>query len=250
MAEPDSKATTPKRDPAALSSEYHKARKQLMLWAGILFIWELIGVDLHQAIATGGNIGAIVNSLKSPEAVPWALLILVGYFVFKLHVEWRQCSETRRQVREARMDYYSAWIVSIAAIALYFGQKISSAQFADLLRRPRVITFSLFGIVLGFAIAWAISALRKPFRIPSKFANSPYMRNAVILSGLVTGLVPILVTLVVLVIIWRWREPTSWAWAALGATVSILLSALFSASPGSYLRQWKERFASRFFLRE
>jgi len=34
------------RDPQALTPEYHKARKQLMLWAGTLFVWQFIGIDL------------------------------------------------------------------------------------------------------------------------------------------------------------------------------------------------------------
>lgn len=74
----------PPRDPQALSIEYHKARKQLMLWAGILFIWELVGIDLEKAKESGGNAGAIISAIKSPQAVPWVLLILVVYFAFKL----------------------------------------------------------------------------------------------------------------------------------------------------------------------
>src|SRR5260370_41071687 len=105
MSEAEASPVKPKRDPAALSSEYHKAHKQLMLWAAILFIWELVGVDLNKAIATGGNIGAIVNSIRSPQAVPWVLLILVGYFAFKLRVEWLQSRAARREIREAKHDY-------------------------------------------------------------------------------------------------------------------------------------------------
>ena len=119
------------REPRALSSEYHKARKQLMLWAGILFIWELIGVDLNRASEAGGNIGTIINSIKSPQAIPWVLLVLIGYFIVKLRIEWRQCSEARRQVREAKQDYYMAFIIAGVACVLYFGQAIIHIQFAD-----------------------------------------------------------------------------------------------------------------------
>jgi hypothetical protein len=58
----------PARHPKELSSEYHKAHKQLMLWATILLIWELIGVDLGKAKDAGGTIGPIVAALKSPQA--------------------------------------------------------------------------------------------------------------------------------------------------------------------------------------
>ena len=36
-----------------------------MLWAGILLIWELVGVDLEKAKDAEGNVGAIVKSIKS-----------------------------------------------------------------------------------------------------------------------------------------------------------------------------------------
>src|SRR6185295_11453046 len=103
----------PVREPQALSSEYHKARKQLMLWAGILFIWELVGVDLEKAKEVGGNAGAIITAIKSPQAIPWVLLILVAYFLFKTTVEWYQCNKSRRTVRASRIDFGSALFISV-----------------------------------------------------------------------------------------------------------------------------------------
>src|SRR5206468_11808170 len=96
------------REPRALSTEYHKARKQLMLWAGILFIWELVGIDLEKAKEAGGNAAAIIGAIKSPQAVPWVLLILVGYFLFKVIIEWYQCSKAPREVVVARIDFRSS----------------------------------------------------------------------------------------------------------------------------------------------
>src|SRR6266404_3943523 len=101
-------APEPKPHPRELSTEYHKAHKQLMLWAAILLIWELVGVDLSKAKDAGGNIGPIVTALKSPQAVPWALLGLVGYFLFKCSIEWAQCHVERRKLRFARADFISA----------------------------------------------------------------------------------------------------------------------------------------------
>lgn len=124
----------PKPEPRALSTEYHKARKQLMLWAGILLIWELVGVDLEKAKDAEGNVGALVKSIKSPQAIPWVLLILVAYLLFKVTVEWYQCSADRRSLRVSRIDFFSAWIVSLVAYVLYVGQAISRVQFADLLQ--------------------------------------------------------------------------------------------------------------------
>ena len=143
------------RDPKALSPEYHKAHKQLMLWSAILFIWELVGIDLSKAKEAGGNVGPIFTVLKSPQAVPWVLLLLVGYFFFKCVVEWGQCDANRRKVRYARIDFISALSVSTAAIALYITQAISHVQLADLLQTPKaesLITGMFIGAVVTFTI--------------------------------------------------------------------------------------------------
>ena len=145
------------RNPQALSSEYHKARKQVMLWAGILLAWALVGVDLAKAEATGGNIGAIITAIKSPQAIPWVLVILVAYFLFKVTVEWYQCSEARRGIRVARVDFLSAWIVALMAYALYFGQTISRVQFADVVQavgRDRILSTLLGAILVLTAVAF------------------------------------------------------------------------------------------------
>lgn len=153
----ESPAYSFKREPRALTSEYHKARKQLMLWAAILFIWELIGIDLERAQQSGGNAGAIIGAIRSPQAVPWALLILVGYFAFKLRIEWRQCSESRREVREAKIDYYSACIVAAAASILYFAQAISHIQVVDALQKPGAKRAVIFGAYLGLAVTMCVT---------------------------------------------------------------------------------------------
>lgn len=138
----------------ALSSEYHKAHKQLMLWSTILFIWELVGVNLDKAKDAGGNIGPVVTALKSPQAVPWVLLTLVLYFLFKCSVEWAQCHVERRKVRFARVDFYSAWLVALASIALYAVQAFSRIQLANAVTPVRVFSFELaFFSFLGFLLA-------------------------------------------------------------------------------------------------
>src|SRR2546421_4910775 len=86
------------REPRNLSTEYHKAHKQSLLWAAILLFWELVGVDLNQAKQADGNIGALLKSIGSTQAVPWVFLILVGYFLFKLTVEWVQCNQARKRL--------------------------------------------------------------------------------------------------------------------------------------------------------
>ena len=146
-------SSKPKSEPRALSTEYHKARKQLMLWAGILLIWELVGVDLEKAKDAEGNVGALVKSIKSPQAIPWVLLILVAYLLFKVTVEWYQCSADRRSLRVSRIDFFSAWIVSLVAYVLYVGQAISRVQFADLLQSSNKWQCLFTGCISGASSA-------------------------------------------------------------------------------------------------
>lgn len=144
------------REPQALSSEYHKARKQLMLWAGILFVWELVGIDLEKAKETGGNAGAIITAIKSPQAIPWVLLILVAYLLFKTTIEWHQCSFARRQLRVSRVDFVSAWVVSLGAYVLYVFQAVKKVQVADVVQGGGTPFSTLFTLPLSFMVVFQL----------------------------------------------------------------------------------------------
>lgn len=132
-------------DPKALTPEYHKAHKQVMLWSAILLFWELVGIDLEKAQDAGGHIGSLLKSIKSPQAVPWVLVILVGYFLFKVTVEWYQCNQERRTIRVSMADILSAWSVSLLSYALYVYQAINRVQFADGISKTNL------GILVGIA---------------------------------------------------------------------------------------------------
>lgn len=164
----------PARDPQALTSEYHKARRQLMLWAGILFIWELVGIDLEKAKEVGGNAGAIITAIKSPQAVPWVLLILVGYFLFRFTIEWYQSTADRRKMRVAKIDFFSCWFITLLAYTLYVGQTIRQVQFANLSGRYAILQFSLIiveTIAIGLAIWHIIGQQGRLLRMATWFRS-------------------------------------------------------------------------------
>jgi len=209
----------PKRDPASLSSEYHRAHKQLMLWSAILFIWEFVGIDLEQAKSAEGYAGAVVKSLKSPQAVPWVLLILVVYFLFKCSVEWAQCHVDRRKVRFARVDFISALLVSGAAIALYVGQTISRLQFANVVAEAgRFNSISLgwaLGLALGMLIAFALgSYLRKRWYFTGMSGRRRPMLVAFIAAPIMT------LTLAITMLV---RQRVNWIFVLVGLIVGIPL---------------------------
>lgn len=160
-------------EPRPLSNEYHRARKQLLLWAGILLIWELVGVDLDKAKDAQGNIGVVVKSIKSPQAVPWVLVILVGYFLFKVTVEWQQCTKARRALRASKTDFISGWIVALLAVAFYIGQSISQVQFADLVKsNPRETLAAVYGGIAGATLLVYGLNLKHWFRDRSRSAST------------------------------------------------------------------------------
>lgn len=201
------------RDPQSLTPEYHKARKQLMLWAAVLFVWELVGIDLEKAKEAGGSTGALIGALKSPQAVPWVLLVLTLYFIFKLRIEWGQCNQTRRNVVESRLDYYSAFTVAGAALTLYIIQTISRAQVANLVQVPTSRSNSLLaGTMLTMGVAWCGYFLWERFALHTKKRNDLILIAA---FGIAIGALP-MVTLL------RLRSP-QWRYLLLGAGIGAII---------------------------
>jgi len=214
MSEQEAKKQEPKREPRAakpLSPEYHKAHKQLMLWAGILFIWELVGIDLTKAENAEGNVGAMVKAIKSPQAIPWVLLVLVGYFLFKINIEWSQCDTARRKTWGPRADFISAWVVSLLAYALYIYQAISQIQFADVLQNSDKVRSVMYGFVTGMM-----------FSMAAFIYLAWYRRN---IKGLQKKLVIYIslampVTLIILIVLRR--LPISWPFLLIGVVGGII----------------------------
>lgn len=94
-----------------LSDEYHKSRKQLVLWSAILITWEVVGFDHSKLNGTAGDVFVAIR----PEAVPWILAAVVAYFSFRMLVEWAQCSEERRQLTASMLDVRAAAFIAGAA---------------------------------------------------------------------------------------------------------------------------------------
>jgi hypothetical protein len=131
-----------------------------MLWSAILFIWELVGIDLEKAKEAGGNAGALIGSIKSPQAIPWALLILIAYFLFKCSVEWYQCSKARRDLLVSKVDFVSAWVFPLLAYALYAYQGVRQVQLADRLQNTSIGLLPIIFPLLAWPIFQGIQRLR------------------------------------------------------------------------------------------
>lgn len=131
--------------PDAMTDAYHKARRSYGLFSGLLIAWELIGIQVNASPFSDFNV-----TLKSPEAAPYILIALVGYYAFRLTIEWYQCDSSRRALKVSRVDFFIAHSLGIVAVGLYAIQRGLGLQLADQLREspPYWIVFGLTSSIL------------------------------------------------------------------------------------------------------
>jgi hypothetical protein len=110
-------------DKPHLSSEYYKARNKYNLFSGLLFAWELIGIEIKETPIEKINI-----TLKSPDAAPYALIVILCFYAFRFSIEWHQSDKTRRDLIQSKIDYFSSHFISIAAISLFLIQSALNNQ--------------------------------------------------------------------------------------------------------------------------
>ena len=134
-----------------LSEAYQKARRQYALFSGLLIAWELIGFELPNKVelVKGGNL-----IIKSPQAAPWVLIVLVLYFAGRTTLEWYQCSEDSRGLRASLIDFRSAHLIGLFALGLYSVQKLLQIQVATKVSEHEttanwVIMGAMIGVGLG-----------------------------------------------------------------------------------------------------
>ena len=170
----------PQKNPP-LSDQYHKTRRQLMLWSGILFAWELIGIDLEKLKDVGGNAGAAITAIKSPQAIPWVLSILILYFTFRCVIEWNQCDAERRRHAASQIDFLFSFAVAIAAISLYVSQHLFSIRVAE--KVTNLLSFE--SIVIGWTsfLGSSLMSLILISRI-TKYKFELFVRKLFIFGGI------------------------------------------------------------------
>jgi hypothetical protein len=143
---PPATSNAPKLEIPELGKGYRDARKLYTLLAALLFGWELIGLEISPE-----PIQSLKLTLKSPQAVPYVLIVLLFYFAFRFTVEWYQTSESRRSILVSRIDYVVSHAIAIAAVTLYVIQTLLKIQLANSPER-------LSSIMTGFGSPIAIWA--------------------------------------------------------------------------------------------
>ncbi len=134
---------------STLSDPFQKARRQLVLFGGLLFAWSFIGIDLPE-----GKLPVVDIVIKSPQAIPWVLIGCTVYFLGRISIEWFQCDPTVRERLASRIDLGVSAGIAFSAIALYFGQVALGTQLANLLSPWSLLLILILPVayILGMSV--------------------------------------------------------------------------------------------------
>ena len=120
-----------------MTEAYHKARRLLALFSGILIAWEYVGLRIGEQ--TGGPVTTklpiteTVVTIKNAEVIPVVVVILTIYFGFRLAIEWLQCDAQARTTLASKTDLQVAYFLASAAVLLFVLQRTTELRLADLL---------------------------------------------------------------------------------------------------------------------
>ena len=117
-----------KADIPPLSDQYYKNRKQLVLWSGVLFAWEFIGIELNEIPFPNINI-----QIKSPDAAPWVLISLVLYFGYRTLIEWFHMPFARRYVKITLWDFRVSLLIPIVALLIIKCSRVPDTKLLSIL---------------------------------------------------------------------------------------------------------------------
>jgi len=197
----------PMADVPALTEAYQDARKAYGLAGALLIALELIGIDFGATPIESINV-----TLKSPQAVPYILVVLVLYFALRLTIEWKQSHPGRRAMVSSRVDFALAHFIGISSLILYGIQALLRIQIADKVPPPKFLAL-MFGFMGGQMSMFAITRLL--FTHYRQVAGNRLM-------GAATGLAGILSLVVIMI-----RMPSLFGYAFVGALFASVLHGLF-----------------------
>ena len=181
-----------------MTEGYHKARRQLVLFSGILVAWEYVGISIGDGSSVTATVpvGETPVTIRNPEVLPVVILTLILYFAYRLGVEWYQSDKKRRGLLVSRLDLAISGLMAGGAILLFIFQQTSAFRLADALT-PLTFAGAVAGVVWVVAgsrvAAWIIMPQRL---LEPEYPYSISRRNKFIYTYLVGLAVAVVVALV------------------------------------------------------
>jgi len=137
--------------PPQLTEQFHKARRNLVLFSAILFGWEFIGIKI-----TEKPIDNLDVKITTPEAMPFVLLIIVIYFFYRILVEWFQSNLERRKIKASNYDLVVSIGIASISILTYLIQQLGDIQIAEkLFDKSIMLDYFMLGSIFSGGCLYA-----------------------------------------------------------------------------------------------
>ena len=161
-----------------LTPEYYKARRGLMLFSGLLIAWELIGIELSPKL----NIDSLNLdiTIKSPQAAPAVLIILILYFSLRTAIEWHQSPLNRRKENASKADIIFSSLIPLLSLSIFAFQSLSKVQIADIYDKNLFKT-AFFAIIIPFPFTAILYKLTKELKEYKTKHKAPYIIKVILL---------------------------------------------------------------------
>jgi uncharacterized membrane protein YidH (DUF202 family) len=124
-------------DDKPASEFYHRARRILVLISSLLFGFSLAGLKLTQdksqpLVIDISKYSDSKLSFSNPELLPYFLVIITFYLVYRLTIEWYQSSESMRKHLANRIDVFVSISIGLLAILSFLVQSLTKIMLADI----------------------------------------------------------------------------------------------------------------------
>lgn len=178
-----------------MTDAFRRARKNYILFAALFIAWELIGFELEDRASSMVNV-----TIKSPEAAPWVLVILVIYFSYRLSIEWMQLEQRIKDTLPIRIEMAVSHCIAIFPIGLWSFQKVSNSQISHMLWLNPFLPHSIYKdmndvlIVAGTSVVFlaVMSIVAAAFLVKGSQKYKAIQMNIQVLASLILFMLVIL----------------------------------------------------------
>lgn len=215
-------------DPNPLAPEFHKART-LIVVTSVVAILHYFGVKFH------GRLPFLDISLPQQEVLSWVCVAILAYGLFRLVVEWCQCSLERRQKTASRIDYAVTILIAIGTLFILLYEPVTDFSLPSHAILIPAVAILVLGLLCGAylsTVLWNLQFVRS--KVHAKQLALPRIPVAVRCAWMLgLFLIPPIVLLFLLSL--GFNEPLAelWTWLFWCPIVLFFFSEVLSRIPRS-----------------